>query len=223
MQQLPPLRRAAQHGSGGDPTAPTHPLPPSVHHADVTGLAHATPRYRRDRRARRWHYPPKGKPPGGEAMPPLLDAPAVLRKLAALPVESYGAGDLVLAGGSSTGKLLIMSAGAVEVVRGGVRIAEITEPGAVFGDLAVLLDQPHSADVRALAPSSFYVADGRTILRVDPITTLYVAVVLAQRLDTVDSLLVEARRQLARAEEPRDLIRETLENIGRTVQYGPPL
>jgi CRP-like cAMP-binding protein len=101
--------------------------------------------------------------------------------------------------------------------------AAVPEPGAVFGDLAVLLDQPHSADVRAITPSTFYVADGRTILRVDPITTLYVAVVLAQRLETVDSLLVAARRQLARTDEPRHLIRETLENIGRTVQYGPPL
>ena len=156
-------------------------------------------------------------------MPPLLEAPSVLRKLSSLPVETYEPGDLVLAGGSSTGKLLIMSEGVVEVVRGGVRIAEIADPGAVFGDLAVLLDQPHSADVRALAPSTFYVADGRTILRVDPITTLYVAVVLAQRLETVDSLLVEARRQLARTDQPRHLIRETLENIGRTVQYGPPL
>jgi CRP-like cAMP-binding protein len=152
-----------------------------------------------------------------------LDASAVLRKLASLPVETYRAGDLVLAGGSTTGKLLIMSEGAVEVIRGGVRIAEIAEVGAVFGDLAVLLDQPHSADVRALAPSTFYVADGRTILLVDPITTLYVAVVLAQRLETVDNLLVEARRQLASSDQPRRILRETLDSIGRTVQYGPPL
>lgn len=156
-------------------------------------------------------------------MPPLLDAPAVLRKVSSLPIETYRKGDLVLAGGSTTGKLLIMSEGAVEVVRNGVRIAEITDPGAVFGDLAVLLDQPHSADVRALAPSTFYVADGRTILRVDPITTLYVAVVLAQRLDTVDTLLVEAKRQVARTDQPRHALRETLDHIGRTLQYGPPL
>jgi CRP/FNR family transcriptional regulator, cyclic AMP receptor protein len=156
-------------------------------------------------------------------VPPLLDAPAVLRKISSLPMETYGPGDLVLAGGSSTGKLLIMKEGAVEVVRVGMRIAEIADPGAVFGDLAALLDQPHSADVRALAASTFYVADGRTLLRIDPIATLYVAVVLAQRLETVDSLLVEAKRQLARSDEPRHLIRETLENIGRTVQYGPPL
>ena len=156
-------------------------------------------------------------------MPPLLDAPAILRKLSSLPVETYTQGDIVLAGGSITGKLLIMTEGAVEVVRGGVRIAEIADQGAVFGDLAVLLDQPHSADVRALRRSTFYVADGRTILRVDPLTTLYVAVVLAQRLETVDSLLVEAQRRLAQTDQPRRVFHETLDSIGQTLRYGPPL
>jgi CRP/FNR family transcriptional regulator, cyclic AMP receptor protein len=156
-------------------------------------------------------------------MPPLLDAPAVLRKLSSLPVETYGEGELVLAGGSATGKLLIMTEGAVEVVRSGVRLAEIAEPGAVFGDLAVLLDQPHSADVRTLRPSTFHVADGRAILRVDPVVALYVAVILAQRLETVDVLLVEARRRLARAAQPGRVLRETLDDIGRALQYGPPL
>jgi CRP/FNR family cyclic AMP-dependent transcriptional regulator len=164
-----------------------------------------------------------GSMQGACIMAPILDPRVVLQKLSSLPVEAYQAGELILAGGSVTGKLLIMSEGAVEVVRDGVRIAEITDPGAVFGDLAVLLNQPHSADVRALAASTFYVADGRTILRVDPITTLYVAVVLAQRLETVDGLLVKARRQLAQTDQPRRALRETLDNIGRTLQYGPPL
>ena len=156
-------------------------------------------------------------------MPPILGPAAVLGKLASLPVETYRQGELVLRGGSATGKLLIMTAGAVEVVRGGVRIAEIAEPGAVFGDLAVLLDQPHSADVRALQPSTFHVADGRTILRIDPAVALYVAVVLAQRLETVDGLLVEAKRRLERTDRPGRILRETLEQIGATLQYGPPV
>jgi CRP-like cAMP-binding protein len=156
-------------------------------------------------------------------MAPILDPRAVLQRLASSPVETYPAGALVLAGGSATGKLLVMIEGSVEVVRAGTRIARISEPGAVFGELAVLLDQPHSADVRALTPATFHVADGRTILRVDPVTTLYVAVVLAQRLDTVDRLLVEARRRQADPAQPRRALRETLDHIGRTLQYGPPL
>jgi CRP/FNR family transcriptional regulator, cyclic AMP receptor protein len=156
-------------------------------------------------------------------MPPLLDAATVLRKLSSLPIETYQEGALVLRSGTRTGKLLVMIKGVVEVVRSDMRLAQIAEPGAVFGDLAILLDQPHSADVRALQRSTFYVADGGTILRVDPVVALYVAVILAQRLDTVDGLLVEARRRLAHTEEPHRILREMLDNIGSTLQYGLPL
>jgi hypothetical protein len=45
--------------------------------------------------------------------------------------------------------------GAVEVVREGVQIAKVTEPGVVFGEFSVLLDQPHTADLRALEASWF--------------------------------------------------------------------
>jgi hypothetical protein len=60
----------------------------------------------------------------------------------------------------------------------------VTEPDAVFGELSVLLDQPHTADVRAQEASEFHVADAGTLLRVEPFALFYVATVLAQRLDT---------------------------------------
>ena len=34
-------------------------------------------------------------------------------------------------------------------------IATVAEPGAVFGELSILLDQPHTADVLALETSQF--------------------------------------------------------------------
>ena len=40
----------------------------------------------------------------------------------------------------------------------------MTEPGAVFGELSVLLDQPHTADVRARKASQFHVADAATLV-----------------------------------------------------------
>ena len=156
-------------------------------------------------------------------MAPILNPRVVLQRLSSLPVEAYETGETVLAGGSSTGKLLVMTEGAVEVARGGVRIAEIAEPGAVFGELAVLLGQPHSADVRTLAPSTFRVADGRAILRDDPVIALYVAVVLAQRLATLNRYLVEVRGRMAQSDQPRGFFDETLDNIGRTLRSGPPL
>jgi CRP/FNR family cyclic AMP-dependent transcriptional regulator len=117
-----------------------------------------------------------------------------------------------LSAASTTGRLLILKEGAVAVVKDGVEIARVTEPGAVFGELSVLLDQPHTADVRALEASRFHVADAATILRVDPIALLYVATVLAQRLDTANKALLELKRQV-RAGEPGSVIGRTVEKI----------
>ena len=54
--------------------------------------------------------------------------------------------------------MLILKTGNVAVVKEGVKLASVTEPGAVFGEISALLDCPHTTDVRALATSQFYVA-----------------------------------------------------------------
>jgi CRP/FNR family cyclic AMP-dependent transcriptional regulator len=122
------------------------------------------------------------------------------------------AGETVLTAASTTGRLLILRKGAVAVLREGVEIATVTEPGAVFGELSVLLDQPHMADIRALAASQFYVADGASLLRIDPLALLYVATVLARRLDDANQALLELRRQV-RADQPRSVVEKTVEKM----------
>ncbi len=82
----------------------------------------------------------------------------------------------------------------------------------MFGELSALLDQPHTADVRALEASQFHIADAATTLRVDPIALLYVATVLAQRLDRANRGLLELKRQV-QAGEPRSIIGRTVEKI----------
>jgi CRP/FNR family transcriptional regulator, cyclic AMP receptor protein len=81
------------------------------------------------------------------------------RKLAGFPIATYQAGETVLAAASTTGRLLILKKGVVTVLKEGVEIGTVREPGAVFGEISALLDQPHTADVRALEASQFYVAD----------------------------------------------------------------
>jgi CRP/FNR family transcriptional regulator, cyclic AMP receptor protein len=72
---------------------------------------------------------------------PLIPNIAVFqRKLAGFPIATYRAGQTVLTAASTTGRLLILKKGAVAVLREGVEIATVTEPGAVFGELSVLLD-----------------------------------------------------------------------------------
>ena len=145
-------------------------------------------------------------------IPLIPDITVFQRKLSGFPLETYQAGESVLIAGSTTGRLLILRTGAVEVVREGVQIAKVTEPGAVFGELSVLLGQPHSADLRALETSQFHVADAATLLRIDPIGLLYVATVLAQRLDSANQALIELKRQV-QAGEPRGVIGKTAERM----------
>jgi CRP-like cAMP-binding protein len=119
-----------------------------------------------------------------------------------LPVAAYAAGETVLAEGTKTGRLLILKTGAVRIVVGGVEIAQVAEPGAVFGELSALLDQPHGADVCTLEPSEFHVADAAALLAREPAVLLYVAAMLARRLDLANRGLVELKSELAAGMSP---------------------
>ena len=150
------------------------------------------------------------------------DVAVLQRKLGGFPLVTYQAGENVLTAGLITGRLLILKQGAVGVIREGVQIAKVTEPGAVFGELSVLLDQPHTADVRALEVSQFHVADAATLLRIDPIGLLYVATVMARRLDSANKALIELKRQV-QAGEPRGRIDRTVEQMELLVGTSYPL
>jgi CRP-like cAMP-binding protein len=145
-------------------------------------------------------------------MPLIPDDSAFWRKLATFPLATYQAGETVLSAASTTGRLLILKEGAVAVLKEGIEIAKVTEPGAVFGELSVLLNQPHTAEVRALEASQFHVADGAATLRIDPIALLYVATVLARRLDSANRALLDLKRQV-QSGEPRSVVGRTVEKI----------
>ena len=68
-------------------------------------------------------------------------------------------GDPVVHEGGRTGHLYVLIEGRLEVVKGDTVVASITEPGAVLGEMSVLLDQPHTATVRAASDSIIYEFD----------------------------------------------------------------
>jgi len=141
------------------------------------------------------------------------------KRLAALPLATYQAGETVFAAGSRTGRLLILRKGAVAIVKEAVEIAKVAEPGAVFGELSVLLDRPHTVDVRALETSQFHVADAATLLVQDPIALLYVAAVLARRLDGANQALIELKNELS-AGQPPGVIAKTVEKMEGLLSPG---
>jgi CRP-like cAMP-binding protein len=152
-------------------------------------------------------------------MPLVPDAATFGQRLADLPVTKYAAGEDVLTAGSSTGRLLVLKSGTVEVVKDGVQIAKVSTPGAVFGELSALLGQPHSADVRALEGSEFHIADAPTLLANDSTVALYVAAILARRLDSANQALIEVRRQL-KAGDPRSVIGRAVEQVEQLLSSG---
>ena len=147
-----------------------------------------------------------------------LDVTAFEKILAILPLEAYVAGETILRAGLKTGRLLILKSGAVVILKDSLEIARVEQPGAVFGELAALLEQPHAADVRALQDSQFHVADA-SLLRKDPIALLYVARILAQRLVAADSGLVELKKQL-QAGQPPSALGKTIEKLQEVLKVG---
>jgi CRP/FNR family transcriptional regulator, cyclic AMP receptor protein len=110
--------------------------------------------------------------------------------------RSVSAGTLILHEGGTTGHLYVLIEGRLEVVKGDTVVAIITEPGAVLGEMSVLLDQPHTANVRTAADSTIYeFSDGASCLREQPVLALLIARLLAQRLNVANSYLADLKRQ----------------------------
>jgi CRP-like cAMP-binding protein len=150
---------------------------------------------------------------------PLIPHPDVIEeRLAALPVATFQIGEAVFLAGSRTDQLLFLKKGAVAIVKDDVEIARVTQSNAVFGELSVLLDQPHTADVRAVATSQFHVASA-DLLAQDPFVLLYVTAILARRLNAANRVLVELKTQLKA--DQRGLVEKTVETMeGILGPYG---
>jgi CRP-like cAMP-binding protein len=123
-------------------------------------------------------------------MPDMLDLSA------ALPEIAFAPGDVVIREGGSAGALWVLVSGALKVTKGGVVVNAITGPGALVGEIAVLLATVNSATVEATQPSILrHAADGNALLASDPTITRLVAIGLAERLNFVTTYLVDLKRQ----------------------------
>jgi CRP/FNR family transcriptional regulator, cyclic AMP receptor protein len=139
--------------------------------------------------------------------------------LASLPLTTYRTGETVLSAGLKTARLLFLKQGAVAIFKDSIEIATVEQPGAVFGELGALLNRPHTADVRALEDSQFYVADA-ALLRENPIALFHIARILAHRLVATDTGLVELKKQL-QAGQPPSALRKMLAKVEEVLNVGP--
>jgi CRP/FNR family transcriptional regulator, cyclic AMP receptor protein len=111
-------------------------------------------------------------------------------------VRQFEPGQVVMEQGAQTHRLYVLIGGTIEVVKDGVRVSTISEPGATFGEISVLLKSNHTAMVRALTPSSFHILENpRELLQTSPAICFHVCVLLARRLDSLTRYLVDVKQQ----------------------------
>lgn len=111
-----------------------------------------------------------------------------------LKFEWFPAGSVVLEQGTQTGKLIVLKDGELEVTRDGRFISSTRSPGAIFGEMSLLLEKPHTATVSAVTDVECYVIeDALKVLETHPSWTLQIARLLAQRVNNTTQQLMEAR------------------------------
>jgi CRP/FNR family cyclic AMP-dependent transcriptional regulator len=123
---------------------------------------------------------------------------AILAYCEGLPIVNLSEGEVLIAEGPASGHMYILISGEVEVLRGETQVADVTEPGAVFGEMAALLGSAHTATVRAVvASSAYYVEDAKNVLKTRPEMSYHVSTILARRLRDATSYLADIKRQFA--------------------------
>jgi CRP/FNR family cyclic AMP-dependent transcriptional regulator len=121
---------------------------------------------------------------------------AILDLCGAASLQELPSGTVLLAEGETTGHLYVLKSGTVEVLRGDTQVAVIEDPGAVFGEMSVLLKQPHTATVRALTTVSVYnFDDAEGFLRANPEIAFVIGRLLAGRLNAATTYLADLKRQ----------------------------
>jgi CRP-like cAMP-binding protein len=138
----------------------------------------------------------------------------ILASIDGLPKRSLSAGETLIEENSTTGTLYFLASGAVEVLKDEVRIAEVSEVDAAFGEMSVMLNSPHTATVRAVEATEVYVVDDpRAFMREYPDVTLHVAEILARRLDALNRYLVDVKRQFGDQDDHLAMLDEVLATL----------
>jgi CRP/FNR family transcriptional regulator, cyclic AMP receptor protein len=122
----------------------------------------------------------------------------VLAMCGGLPEMRVSKGDTLIREAVRTDRLYVLKTGSFEVVRNGVRVVLISEPGAFLGEISAMLGSAPTASVVATQDSAVHVVeDASASVQMRPELTYAIAQLLARRLSAVTAYLVDIKRQYA--------------------------
>ena len=138
----------------------------------------------------------------------------VLELCSDLPELRVAKGDNLIEEAIRTDRLYVLKSGAFEVVRNGVRVVLISEPGSFLGEISAVLGSAPTAYVVAAQDSTVHVVDNASAaVQRWPELTYAIAQLLARRLSAVTGYLVDIKRQYADSETHLALMDQVLGNL----------
>ncbi len=123
---------------------------------------------------------------------------SVLASCAALPEVRFAPGEALITEGNPVSRLLILVAGRVSVRKGDKEVAEISNEGAIFGEMSALLDIPASASVVAVDEVRVLCSEnGKALIEENHELAVHTARTLAQRLFHATAYLADCKTQFS--------------------------
>lgn len=107
------------------------------------------------------------------------------------------AGTVLFAEGGRDGMLYVLVKGEVEILKGDFQVNIVTEPGAIFGEMSLLLGIPHMATVRTRKASQVcMIQDGDAFLRSNAAISYDLLKLMASRLHGVTNHLTNLNQYI---------------------------
>jgi CRP/FNR family cyclic AMP-dependent transcriptional regulator len=128
-----------------------------------------------------------------------------------LPERALAADEVLVEEGETPDHLYVLLEGELLLRRGGDDLIAFDQPGACIGEKAVLLNRPHRSSVVATVPTRVRVVeDAADSIHHSPEVLLEVAILLAARLELVESFLSDLQHQYRDHEGGLGMIGEVL-------------
>jgi CRP/FNR family transcriptional regulator, cyclic AMP receptor protein len=131
-----------------------------------------------------------------------------------LPLVTVPAGEVLIGEGDPPTRMYVLEQGTLTIERDGVAFARVDHPGAILGEMSVLLARPASATVRAATDSQVrVVADAEAFLTERPGAALAILRTTATRLDGLTQYIVDVKEQFAGQEGHLGMFGDVLDTL----------